>query len=267
MNETLSEAWNQRFGVDSENADQALTQFLRHRSVRQFDPERKLSTEKVNHLVSCAQSAATSSNLQLWSVISVENPDVRAKVAELCSNQKQILTAPVFLCFFADHYRLKKAAASVGETCAGLDYMEFFLMAAIDASLAAERLNCAAESMGMGTCYIGALRNNAEGVKQLFNLPDGVFGLFGMCLGYPAAGHGSHIKPRLSTNAVCFIDTYNREAEIGEYNQRMQKFYESEGMSGYVTWAARSGRRADENHLTGRDTLKAWLEKSGFAKR
>jgi hypothetical protein len=126
---------------------------------------------------------------------------------------------------------------------------------------------CAAEAMGIGICYIGALRNDPYGVASLLDLPEGVFGLFGLCLGYPAEDASAEIKPRLPQNAVWFREGYDRDASIGDYDERMKAFYESQGMKGDVSWSMRSGRRVDEHHLTGREVLKEFLEGRGFLRR
>ena len=72
-----------------------------------------------------------------------------------------------FFAFLIDHYRLRRCAALVGEECRGLDFNEFYTMAVVDASLAAERMVCAAEAVGLGICYIGALRNDPYAVAEL----------------------------------------------------------------------------------------------------
>ena len=139
-------------------------------------------------------------------------------------------------------------------------------MALVDASLAAERMVCAAESIGLGICYIGALRNDPQGVADLLQLPEGTFGVFGLCLGWPAEGCTAAIKPRLSPSDVWFRETYGT-ADTAEYDARMRAFYEEQGMKGDVTWSMRSGRRVDDHHLTGREVLKEWLLARGFGRR
>ncbi len=218
-------------------------------------------------LVAAAQSAATSSNLQLWTVVSVQDPARRAVVAELCAGQAQVRQAPWFLCFLADHHRLRRAAAEVGETALGLDYNEFYTMAVVDAALAAERMVCAAEGLGLGVCYIGALRNDVDGVAEVLGLPDGVVGLFGLCLGWPADGFDGAVKPRLPQASVWHRERYDPDAGIGDYDARMAAFYEAQGMKGDVTWSMRSGRRVDEHHLSGRERLLPFLRERGMDRR
>jgi hypothetical protein len=140
-------------------------------------------------------------------------------------------------------------------------------MAVVDAALAAERMVCAAEAIGLGICYIGAIRNDPEFVSEALALPEGVFPVFGLCLGWPEEPVTAHIKPRLSQDAIWFREKYNREVDVSEYDGRMSAFYRSENMKGEVTWSMRSGRRVDNDHLTGREGQKAWLESRGFNRR
>lgn len=262
FDESVQDAWRKRYGVDAPPLPD-LSKFLNHRSVRKYRDE-PISDTLLAALVAAAQSAATSSNLQLWSVISVQEKERREQIAMLCDDQHQIRDAGVFLAFFADHHRLRQAALRQNELAEGLSYAEFFIMAVIDAALAAERMVCAAEALGLGICYIGALRNDAEGIKQFFGLPEGTFGVFGLCIGWPEAPLKAEIKPRLRQEAVWFRERYESEVDMAEYDERMRAFYESQRMKGDVTWSMRSGRRVDLHHMTGRDTLLGWLREQGF---
>ncbi len=264
--EDFRTVWRLRYGSDPSAEIPELVPFLRHRSVRKF-ADREVPESLVAGLVAAAQSASTSSNLQLYSIVSVQDPALRAEVARCCADQKQVHAAPWFFAFLADHHRLRRAAKSVDEGAEGLDFLEFFLMAAMDAALAAERMTVAAESVGLGVCYIGALRNDPEGIARLLDLPEGVFGLFGLCIGYPADGLSAEIKPRLPQDVVWFRDRYNAEAGLGDYDVRMREFYEAQQMKGEVTWSMRSGRRVDGRHMTGREVLLGWLRERGFLRR
>ena len=264
FDENFAEAWRTRYGAEPPVGPLIEPSFLAHRSVRRYS-DQEVPESLVSQLVAAGQSAATSSNLQLWSVVSVQDPSRRAEIAKLCADQVQVHNAPWFFAFLVDHYRLRRCAATVGEECEGLDYNEFYTMAVIDAALAAERMVCAAEAVGLGICYIGALRNDPYAVADLLELPEGVFGVFGLCIGYPEGE--AEIKPRLPQSSVWMRETYDSEAGIGDYDDRMRAFYESQQMKGEVSWSMRSGRRVDEHHLTGREVLKDFLESRGFLKR
>ena len=245
-------------------AAQEIEGFLLHRSVREYE-DRPVSEELVQALIGCAQSAATSSTLQMWSVISIQDPERRERIARLCANSDHVRKAAWYFAFIADHRRLANVAHRVGEPADGLSYMEYLVMAVVDVALAAERFVCAAESVGLGICYIGGLRNHVEEVKQLLGLPEGTFGVFGMCLGWPKQPLTAHVKPRLATENVWFRERYDDGVTSEEYDERMRPFYESEKMKGAVTWSMRFGKRVDRHHLTGREVLKPWLEGQGFA--
>ncbi len=258
----LSAPWKARYGDDRPVVAQ-LESFLEHRSVRKYTSE-QIEERVIEGLVGCAQSAATSSNLQLWSIVSVQDSERRETLAQLCGDQQQIRDAAWFLCFLADHHRLRHAAELAGETAEGLDYNEFYTMAVIDAALAAERMVCAAESLGIGICYIGGLRNNPDLVAQALGLPAGVFGVFGLCLGWPNTEHPAEVKPRLGQHSIWFRETYDVNASVEEYNTRMADFYASQGMKGDVSWSKRSGRRVGLTQMTGREVLKEWLNRQGL---
>ena len=265
FDESPSEAWRLRYGSEPGELPN-VERFLNHRSVRHF-AERPIPESIIAALVAAAQSAATSSNLQLWSIVSIQDPVRRDKAAMLTGNQDQVRTCGWFFAFLADIHRIKSAAQAVGEPADGLDYTEFFTMAVIDAALAAERMVCAAESLGLGICYIGGLRNDPQGVKELINAPEGVFGVFGLCIGWPAESSTAEIKPRLSQESVWFREEYRSEPSVSEYDERMKAFYAAQKMRSEATWSKRSGRRVGTSQLTGREILKSWLQGQGFLKR
>lgn len=264
--EPFAEAWARRFGNTAEVAIDTLSPFLGHRSVRRFLPT-PIAPSLQEALFACAQSASTSSNLHLWSAVNVTDPELRHHIAEVAADQSHVREAPLFLVFLADHHRLRQAAHAVGEAADGLDFMEFEIMAIVDAAIAAERLVCAAESLGLGVCYIGAVRNDVERIADLLKLPHGVAPLFGLCVGYPDSTHDAEIKPRLQTSLVVFENQYRSRVDVSEYDERMRSFYESQNMKGAVTWSMRSGRRVGADHLHGRAILKQWLEARGFGVR
>lgn len=218
-------------------------------------------------LVAAAQSASTSSNLHTFSIISVDEKENRQRMYELCSEQMQVLNASRFLVFCADHHRLRESARKFGESCEGLDYLEFYTMAVIDASLAAERLFTAAEAHGISGCYIGAARNHADKMSEELSLPNGVFALFGLCLGYPDENSKAEIKPRMGQQNLWFSEKYPAQVSTEEYDERMRGFYERQKMKTDETWTEKSAKRVDGAHMTGREILLPFLQSRGFIKR
>ncbi|MEF2985466.1 nitroreductase family protein, partial [Pseudomonas aeruginosa] len=96
---------------------------------------------------------ASSSNLQTWSVVAVQDPDRKARLAELAGNQGHIREAPLFLVWVADLARTRAVATAAGSPAEGLDYLESLLVAVIDAALAAQNAVVALESLGLGAVY------------------------------------------------------------------------------------------------------------------
>ncbi len=176
----------------------------------------------------------------------------------------QVQTAPWFLAFIADLNRLHSAGQP--ELMPAVEYAEFYTMAVVDASLAAERMVCAAEHFGLGICYIGGLRNHVRELADLLDLPQRTFPLFGLCLGYPDPSKPAEIKPRLAQQNVWFKEKYG-QPDTSEYDPRMSEFYESQAMKGDMTWSARSAKRASMDGLGSRADHLEFLHKQGLLLR
>jgi nitroreductase len=244
----------------------ALTTLLAHRSVRSYAPT-SLPDGTIETLVSAAQSAPSSSNLQTWSVVSVADPARKAVLAEVAGGQKHILKAPVVLVWLADLNRLATLGAERGQPVEGLDFLETLFVGIIDAALAAQNAVVAAESLGLGTVYIGALRNDPERVSATLNLPPQVLAVFGLCLGYPAATDTSGIKPRLDRSVVLHRETYDSgdcTASVAAYDHAIQEFQREQGIA-QVPWSKQAlARVAGAGSLSGRDRIKSTLHRLGF---
>lgn len=251
--------------ADLQRLDPHLDLLLNHRSVRAYKPD-PLPEGTLETLVAAAQSAATSSNLQTWSVVAVQDPDRKARLADFARGQAHIRQCPLFLVWIADLARLGQLGDRLGLPHAGLDYLEMFLMGAIDATLAAQNAVIAAEGLGLSTVYIGAIRNNPEPVAKELALPQQAFAVFGLCVGY--ADQNPTIKPRLAQSAILHHEQYQTEIQfdaIDNYNQVMQAFYQSEGMAVEGNWTEHSLKRvAGPESLSGRDRLRESLHSMGF---
>jgi nitroreductase len=127
----------------------------------------------VELLVAAAQSAPSSSNLQAFSIVAVKDKARKARLAKLAANQKHVEEAPVLLMFAADLARLRHVAVGADEPARGLDYRKSFLVALADAAFAAQNCFIALESLGLGACYIGAMRNHPKEVAEELGLPAG----------------------------------------------------------------------------------------------
>jgi FMN reductase (NADPH) len=247
-----------------------IEQIHRHYSVRTFKPD-AVPRATVEAIVAAGQRASTSSNLQVFSVVAVTDEDKRRRLSELCGGQKQILQAPVFLAWCADLARLDRACTLRGyEQESG--WVESFLVAAVDAALAMQNAALAAESMGLGMCYIGAVRNQPDEVISLLELPHFVFPISGMTLGWPAAE--PFIRPRLPLKAILHwekYDTMEEDQALAEYDQTMIEtgIYQGrqvpvpgrEGEMEDYGWVEHTARRASQAVRT---NLRKQLAEQGF---
>lgn len=244
-----------------------LSVILSHRSVRAYLPD-ALPDGTVEILVAAAQSAASSSNLQAWSVIAVEDKARKARLAALAGNQKHIEEAPLLLVWLADLNRLQRVAAAQNQKAEALDYLESFLLGAVDAALAAQNAFVALESLGLGGVYIGALRNKPLEVAAELGLPPHVVALFGLVVGHPDPNRPADVKPRLPQQAVFFREQYGfGEAgllDVAAYDERFRVFQREQGLA-EQGWSIQAGKRVqDAGALNGRDVLRDALNRLGF---
>ena len=138
----------QRYGASDVPPDlrwnAVISSLLSHRSVRAYLPQ-PLPEGTLETAIAAAQSAASSSNLQVWSVIAVEDPARKARLAVLAGDQRHILQAPLFLVWLADLSRLKRLAEARGIETAGLSYIELLVVGIVDTALAAQNAVAAFE--------------------------------------------------------------------------------------------------------------------------
>lgn len=150
-----------------------------HRSIRKFT-DQEIPRGLLLELIQAGQAAATSSHVQAYTVIHVKNPDNREAIAELAGGQGYVASSAAFLVFCADMKRPTEASARTGANVER-GMTEQLLVATVDTALMAQNVAVAAESEGLGICYIGGIRNNPEAVSELLRLPAHVYPVFGMC--------------------------------------------------------------------------------------
>jgi nitroreductase len=249
--------------------NQTIETILAHRSVRAYRST-PVPAGTLETLVAAAQSAPTSSNLQTWSVVSVTDPATRATLAEVANNQLHIVQCPLFLVWLADLSRTERMGKERSVTLEGLPYLETFLVAAIDAALAAQNAVVAAESLGLSTVYIGALRNDPQRVAAELNLPEGAAAMFGLCIGYADPARPAEVKPRLPQSVVLHRGRYDfsQEAPVRtSYDRTMAAFSERNEMA-RSSWTDRVfSRLTTIANLNGRDRLRTALGVLGFPLR
>jgi nitroreductase len=244
----------------------ALEAILTHRSVRRYSA-RSLPDGLVELLVAAAQSAPSSSNLQAFSIVAIEDRPRKARLAKLAASQKHVEEAPLLLMFIADLARLRHVARSVDEPANGLDHTESFLVAVTDTAFAAQNCFTALESIGLGACYIGAMRNHPKEVAEELGLPPGAFAIFGMTIGYPDPEVATGVKPRLPQSIVLHHERYEppSAADLNTYDEALRECRLDQLMSD-VAWSKHAtGRVSGPESLMGRHVLRDLLQELGFA--
>jgi nitroreductase len=268
-----SEALERRYGAGAIPAvgpwNDHIDLLLSHRSIRGYRsdplPEGTLET-----LIAAAQSAASSSNLQLWSAVVVRDQATKIELAKVAGGQKHIEQCPLFVVWLADHARNERVAGEAEVTLEAPPHFETFLVAALDAALAAQNAVIAAESLGLSTVYIGAMRNDPLKVRELLGLPDQTMAVFGLCIGYAAPDTDNEVKPRLPQPAVVYSEKYGNQEEPAlraAYDEMMTEFSERQGM-GAVSWSKRVlDRLGPLKSMNGRERLTGTLKAMGFPLR
>lgn len=249
--------------------NEVIATLLDHRSVRSFLPT-PLPAGTLDLLVAAAQSAASSSNLQVWSVVAVEDKARRTRLSKLAGSQKHIVDAPLFLVWLADLARLADIATAEGVEIEGIHYLELLLVGIVDAALAAQNAVVALESLGLGSVYIGAIRNNLEAVADELALPPLVMPVFGLCVGHPDPAVATGIKPRLPQGVVLHHETYapGRKLDaLARYNAALSSFQREHNLA-VEEWTSKVTERVrTPASLAGRHRLGQALRNLGFQLR
>jgi nitroreductase len=244
---------------------------LSHRSVRAFRPD-ALPAGTIETLVAAAQSASSSSNLQAWSVVAVEDPAHKARLAGYAGNQDFIRQAPLFLVWLADFARLRLLAEGQGAAVEGAEYTEALILGIVDAALAAQNAVVALESLGLGAVYVGAVRNHPEEIAAALKLPGHIFPVFGLAVGWPDPDRPASVKPqpRLPQAAVLHRETYDAapQAEAAaHYDETLDRFWRGQDRDAPRWTRQVVNRLRDRAALHGRDRIRDALGRLGFPLR
>jgi len=193
--------------------NQIIEALFKRKSVRIFT-DQEITKEEKDLIINCALQAPTAGNLYLYSIIEVSDQQIKAELAQLCDNQAFIAEAKMVLVFLADYqkyYNLYKiAVAGVVEKPQLGDLM----LATADALIAAQNTVVAAESLGIGSCYIGDILENYERVSALLNLADYTFPACMVVYGYPTQQQLERVKPRrFKAEDIVFENHYQEKTE------------------------------------------------------
>lgn len=205
----------------------------RRMSLRRYAPE-PIRPEHLDAIVTSTMRAPTAGNMMLYSVVQVEDQAKKEKLAETC-NHAFIAGAPLVLLFLADMQRIYDFYQSfnVPECCRANDLpfqkpqLSNLMMSCCDALIAAQTSVLAAESLGIGSCYIGDIIGCCEEHQELFQLPRWTFPIALVCYGYYPQGVERRLNVRFDQQFIWFQDTYrrlSREEFEQMYAEIMTKF-------------------------------------------
>src|ERR1700730_51767 len=274
MTEPYSSELTARFGDDLDlggpegerpEDDPWIKQVLLRRTHRRYD-ERPVPEPLLRLILAAAFSASSKSDYQQATVIRVEDRGQRDKLAALIPDMPWIGNAPVFLVFLGDARRLER----ISRHPVANGTLEGVFDATVDAALALQTCTLAAEILGLGTCPISVLRNHIEAVGEILALPDKVFPVAGLCLGYPAqqgvismrlAPEATVHRDRYDDNAIAAVDAYDRRRDARHSLKDRQKSPEIFGTAEFYSWSEDKARQAMTPEGAG---FAAWLRGRGF---
>jgi FMN reductase [NAD(P)H] len=206
---------------------------MRRRSVRNFEPK-AVPEDVVDKLINAANNAPTACNVQPLSVVTVQEAERRAKLAEMIKRQPWVKNAPLSMIFCLDFWRLKRWAELSGVPFRGNDAFSHFLLGYADVMCAAQTVAILAESLGLGSVYVGRVPYVADDVREYFGMPAYVFPLVLLCLGYPKTVPRN--VPKLRPGVIRHKERYRalsddevREAfdgKYGSFDENARRYFE-----------------------------------------
>ncbi len=220
----IQQAFQIRFGgpIEIDSNTRGLDQLagmIEHCSHRKWTA-RAVEPGLLRLLGACALSAPSKSDLQQTDIVQIIDPAKRQAIVETIANMPWIMEAPVFLVFCGNNRRLRLMSEWRGKPFPN-DHLDQFFNAACDAALVMGQYIAAAEAAGLACCPISHVRNNAQRVSEILELPEWVFPFAGLCVGY--AERGNRITPRLPLEVTMHTDVYDESRlpeKIAHYDSR-----------------------------------------------
>jgi nitroreductase len=223
---SLAELIAARFGIPSEAgttlpAEGTLAAMLARRVCRNY-ADKPVGEDLMQVLFAAAFSAPSKSDLQQASVVRIVDPAKRATIQGWLASMPWIAGAPQLMIFCGDHRRTRRLATLRGKPFPN-DTLDMFMNAAVDAGIVLQAFVTAAESVGLGCCPLSLVRDRALELARLLELPQWVFPVAGLSVGYPAkAGEVSMRLPLATTVHVDRYDDSGFEAQLDAYDRRRE---------------------------------------------
>jgi nitroreductase len=270
----ITVALSERFGAEpavppgTPGLDE-LARIAEHRSHRKF-ASRDVAPDLLRILFACALSAPSKSDLQQADIVHVADSAKVQAIADGIPDMPWIAQAPVFLVFCGNNRRLRQMAEWRGKPFVN-EHLDHFMNAAVDAGLVMMSFIRAAEAAGLGACPISAVRNRCAEVSRLLGLPEGVFPIAGLCVGYPA--ETGRISARLPLDVTVHVDRFDESGvkeKIDGYDRRrhaLQPYRRQRHADRYpnVDFYGWSEDKVRQYSVLEREDFGAYIRKQGFS--
>lgn len=212
-----------------------MLDFLKQRrTIRQYT-DKAIPADLMTELLKTAAQSSNTGNMQAYSVIATTSNEIKAQLAPAHFNQPMVTKAPVVLTFCADFNRFSKWCEQ-RNAVPGYDNFQSFMATAIDAMIFAQTFAVAAESAGLGICYLGTTTYNAGEIIEVLNLPKLVVPITTITVGYPEKM--PELTDRLPLEAVVHYEKYNDFS-----NEKIDTLYaEKENSNFYKNFVAENNK-------------------------
>lgn len=211
--------------------NEVIQQLYDRKSVRAFTAQEIGAAEK-EAILRAAAEAPTAGNQQLYTILDITDQAIKDRLVETCDHQPMIAQAKMVLIFCADCKKWYDAYVAVGCQTRKPGVGDL-LLAVSDAMIAAQNAVTAAESLGIGSCYIGDIMENCEAQRELLNLPEYVFPVGMLIFGYPTQQQQNRPKPeRVDMKYIVHENGYTPLSG----NDLEQMWTPRAGEKGYTAW-------------------------------
>ena len=193
---------------------------MNHRSVRKYK-DRTIDRQVLDRILECGMRASNTGNMQIYSVVVTQDAERREALSKLHFGQGATCAAYLTICVDVNRYhhwcRLRGCDEPYGNFL-------WLMSGTVDASLCAQNICVAAESEGLGFCYLGTVMYNTKAIAELLELPKGVVPVVTLSLGYP--DEEPQQSERLPLEGTVHYETYHNysDAEIDDIHRIREEF-------------------------------------------
>jgi nitroreductase/FMN reductase [NAD(P)H] len=254
IEESLEERFGEQLPVDPALAGlDELARVAGHRVHRDF-LDKPVEPALLRLLCACALSAPSKSDLQQADILVLSAPDQRQALIALMPDMPWLAHAPVLMVFLANGARTTQLARMRGKPFPN-DHLDLLFNAAVDSAIVLTTFMRAAAAVGLGCCPLSAIRDQADRVSALLELPERVIPVAGLAAGWPAKP--GHVTPRLGLTTTLHQDRYRQgdlDQQINAYDQRRaarhpyrrQRAVDRWGQADFYGWSEDKARQYAE---------------------